>query len=79
MMNNFPYKYLTAKQLCDKYKFINTSHLKNILTRNFNAFREKVVRKLGRINLFDEEAFLRFIEESKAHKENTLNETNEPK
>ncbi len=58
-------KYLKTEDLCSKYKFLNRNTLKNLLSRNTNGFREKVVRKLGRLNLYDEQALLRFISESK--------------
>lgn len=57
--------YMKADELCKKYNFLNRNTLKNLLSRNTNGFREKVVRKLGRLNLYDEKALLRFLEESK--------------
>lgn len=56
---------MKADELCKKYNFLNRNTLKNLLSRNTNGFREKVVRKLGRLNLYDEKALLQFLEESK--------------
>lgn len=57
--------YMKADELCGKYSFLSKNTLKNLLSRNTNGFREKVVRKLGRLNLYDEKALLKFLEESK--------------
>ena len=65
MNDQLPSKYLKGDEVCDKYRFLKRNTLKNLLSRNTNGFREKVVRKLGRLNLYDEEALLRFLNESK--------------
>ena len=57
--------YLTKKQAYQKYPFLTENMLKNLLFKNINGFRGKVVRKLGRRILLDEQAMLLFISESK--------------
>jgi len=64
-MNELPQKYLTKKQACQKYPFLTENVLKNLLFKDIGGFRSKVVRKLGRRLLLDEEALLRFLSESK--------------
>jgi len=39
--------------------------LKNILFKDIGGFRSKIVRKLGRRIILDEEALLHFISDSK--------------
>jgi hypothetical protein len=48
----------------EKYRFLSANMLKNLLFKNTDGFRNKVVRKLGRRVLLDEEAFLLFISSS---------------
>lgn len=60
-----PTKYLRPKEACSKYSFLTQNTLKNLMFKNTGGFREKVVRKLGRKILINEEALLRFLEESK--------------
>jgi hypothetical protein len=57
--------FLTPKEAAEKYPFLTTNRLKNLLAKDSKGFREKVVRKLGRLNLIDEEALLVFISENK--------------
>jgi hypothetical protein len=57
--------FLTPKEAAEKYPFLTTNRLKNLLAKDAKGFREKVVRKLGRLNLIDEEALLVFISENK--------------
>lgn len=57
--------YLTRKQLLSKFPYISESMLKNILVKNIGGFREKVVRRIGRRLLFNQEEFLKYIEESR--------------
>jgi hypothetical protein len=64
-MNKLPDRYLTKRQALQKYPFLTENMLKNILFKNIGDFREKVVRKLGRRILLDEEALLIFISNSK--------------
>ena len=54
--------YLTTKQMLIKHPFLSGNMIKNLLTKNIGCFREKVVRKLGRRLLFDEQALLKYIE-----------------
>lgn len=64
-MNKLPDRYLTRRQAVQKYPFLSENMLKNILFKDIGGFREKVVRKLGRRILLDEEALLLFISNSK--------------
>lgn len=64
-MHELPHKYLTTKQVLQKYSFLTANMLKNLLFKNIGGFRSKVVRKIGRRNIIDEEALLRFLYESK--------------
>jgi hypothetical protein len=57
--------YLTKKQAIEKYSFLSENMLKNLLFKNFGDFRGKVVRRLGKRILLDEQALLQFIAESK--------------
>lgn len=56
--------YLSKNQLLEKHKFMTSNMLKNILFKNINNFRQKVVKKIGRRLLFDESAFLLYIKNS---------------
>jgi hypothetical protein len=64
-MKELPHKYLTREQALQKYSFLTASMLRNILFKDINGFRRKVVRKIGRRIIIDEEALLRFLHESK--------------
>jgi hypothetical protein len=57
--------FLTQRQAIEKYSFLTKNRLKNLLAKNALGFREKVIRKLGRLNLIDEDALLFFISENK--------------
>jgi hypothetical protein len=61
IMNKLPTQFLNKKQALEKYQFLTENILKNLIFKNRGGFRDKVVRKLGRLNLYDEEALLRFI------------------
>jgi hypothetical protein len=60
-----PDKYLTKPQAFQKYQFLTPNMLKNILSKDINGFRKKVVRKIGRRILLDEQALLQFLSESR--------------
>jgi hypothetical protein len=60
-MNKQIHSYLTKPQAVEKYPFLTANMLKNLLFKNLNGFRDKVVKKLGRRILLDEEALLNFI------------------
>lgn len=64
-MHELPQKYLTRKQVLQKYSFLTANMLKNLLFKDIDDFRKKVVRKIGRRIILDEEALLRFFYESK--------------
>ncbi len=57
--------YLTQKQACKKYPFLTENMLKNLLFKNHNGFRDKIVRRLGRRIFIDEIALLEFIANNK--------------
>jgi hypothetical protein len=63
-MKQISKNYLTKQQALEKYRFLSANMLKNLLFKNTDGFRNKVVRKLGRRVLLDEEAFLLFISSS---------------
>ncbi|NGX26158.1 MAG: hypothetical protein K940chlam6_00070 [Chlamydiae bacterium] len=58
-------KFLSKKEACSKYSFLTENTLKNLLFKNTGGFREKVAKKLGRKIILDEEALIRFLNESK--------------
>lgn len=60
-----PKSYLTKRQAIEKYPFLTPNMLKNLLFKDIQGFRSKVVRKLGRRILLDEEALLLYISNSK--------------
>jgi hypothetical protein len=63
-MNQMKKSFLTPKEAAEKYSFLTKNRLKNLLAKNVMGFREKVIRKLGRLNLIDEDALLFFISEN---------------
>jgi hypothetical protein len=63
-MNTLPTQYLTKKQTVEKYPFLSENMLKNLLFKNIGCFRDKVVKKIGRRIILDEEALLLFLSES---------------
>lgn len=60
-MTELPTQYLTKKQAVEKYPFLTANIIKNILHKNVDGFREKVVRRLGHRVLLDERALLTYI------------------
>ena len=64
-MEVIPKSYLTKQQAVEKYPFLTENMLKNLLFKNVGGFRNKVVRRLGRRIILDEEALLLFISNSK--------------
>lgn len=64
-MDEVPKTYLTKKQAIQKYPFLTENILKNLLFKDFRGFRAKIVRRLGRKVILDEEALLQFFAESK--------------
>ncbi len=63
-MNELPRNYLTKKQACQKYPFLTENMLKNLLFKDLGGFRNRVVRKIGRRIILDEEALLQFFADS---------------
>lgn len=64
-VNELSQQYLTKKQTVEKYVFLTENMLKNLLFKNPDGFRDKVVRKIGRRIVLDEKVLLMFIAESK--------------
>jgi len=64
-MTELPQKYLTKRQTCEKYPFLTENMLKNLLFKDIGGFRDKIVRKLGRRIILDEEALLQYLSSSK--------------
>jgi hypothetical protein len=64
-MTELPQKYLTKRQVCEKYPFLTENMLKNLLFKDIGGFRGKIVRKLGRRIILDEEALLHYLSNSK--------------
>jgi hypothetical protein len=58
--------YLTQEQAIEKYPFLTKNMLKNLMFKDTDGFRSKVIKKLGRRILLDEEAFLLFLSNSNA-------------
>jgi hypothetical protein len=57
--------FLTKKQAIQKHPFLSENMLKNLLFKNVNGFRTKVVCRLGRRILLDENALIKFLEENR--------------
>lgn len=57
--------YLTREQCLQRFSFLTENMLKNLLFKDIDGFRSKVVTKLGRRLLFDQEAFLIFLASNK--------------
>jgi hypothetical protein len=55
--------FLTMKQWLEKYQSIPEGGIRHLIFTNRNNFNARVVKKLGRKILLDEEAFLDFINE----------------
>lgn len=55
--------FLTVKQWLEKYHAIPEGGIRHLIFTNRDGFNTKVVKKIGRKILLDEEAFLRFIDE----------------
>jgi hypothetical protein len=64
-MDKLSNTYLTKNQAIEKYTFLTSNMLKNILFKDIGGFRNKVVVKLGRRVLLDEQALLKFLAENK--------------
>ena len=55
--------FLTMKQWLEKYQGIPKGGIRHLIFTNKDNFNNRVVKKLGRKILLDEEAFLDFINE----------------
>lgn len=61
--NHLSKNFLTLKQWLEKYKAIPEGGIRHLIFTNKNDFNQKVVKKLGRKILLDEQAFLEFIDQ----------------
>lgn len=64
-MSSIQKQYLTTQQAVQKYPFLTQNMLKNLLFKDVDGFRTKVVRNLGRRILIDETALLSFLDNNK--------------
>ena len=64
-MNKLSKQWLTKKQAIQKYDFLTENMLKNLLFKNIGGFRTKVITKLGRRILLDDEALQSFLQDGK--------------
>ena len=60
---NHPKSFLTLKQWLEKYKAIPEGGIRHLIFTNKDNFNSRVVKKLGRKILLDEQAFLSYIDE----------------
>jgi len=58
-----PRSFLTMNQWLEKYKAIPKGGIRHLIFVNKDNFNSRVVKKIGRKILLDEEAFLEFINE----------------
>ena len=54
--------FVTLKQLLEKHKCIPEGGIRHLIFTNTDNFNGKVVKKIGRKILLDEQAFLDFID-----------------
>lgn len=57
--------FLKTEQVLEKFPCLSKNTLKNILNKNISGFREKVTSRVGRRLIFNEEALIRFLSDSK--------------
>ncbi|PIS00450.1 MAG: hypothetical protein COT84_07580 [Chlamydiae bacterium CG10_big_fil_rev_8_21_14_0_10_35_9] len=55
--------FLTLKQWLEKYQAIPEGGIRHLIFTNKHNFNQRVVKKLGRKILLDEQAFLNYIDE----------------
>lgn len=55
--------FLTIKQWLEKYEMIPEGGLRHLIFQNIDDFNIKVVKKVGRKILLDEEAFMKYIDD----------------
>ena len=60
---NHQKSFLTLKQWLDKYKAIPEGGIRHLIFTNKDNFNSRVVKKLGRKILLDEQAFLSYIDD----------------
>jgi hypothetical protein len=58
-------KFLTKKQAIQKHPFLTENMLKNLLFKDVDGFRTKVVCRLGRRILLDENALIKFLDDNR--------------
>lgn len=65
MNQDFPV-FLTKEEVCKKYPYFTLNSLKNILYKNYDGFKEKCVRRVGKRKiLFNEKELINYIENNK--------------
>ncbi len=64
-MTQLPKRFLTRQQALSEYGFLTPNMLKNLLFKDVGGFRTKVIIKLGKRILIDEQALLAFLEGNK--------------
>lgn len=62
-VNKTQKNFLTLKQWLAKYQAIPLGGIRHLIFTNKNNFNQRVVKKLGRKILLDEDAFLAYIDE----------------
>ena len=60
---NHTKNFLTLRQWLEKYKAIPEGGVRHLIFTNKDNFNSRVVKKLGRKILLDEQAFLSYIDE----------------
>jgi len=56
--------FLNQDQAVEKYNWLTKNFLKNLMFKDVDGFRSKVVKKVGRRIFFDEAALLKFFAEA---------------
>ncbi len=63
ILNQHPKNFLTLRQWLNKYSAIPEGGIRHLIFTNKDNFNSRVVKKLGRKILLDEQAFLSYIDE----------------
>jgi hypothetical protein len=61
--HQMPKSFLTLRQWLEKYRAIPEGGVRHLIFTNKDNFNGRVVKKLGRKILLDEQAFLSYIDE----------------
>ena len=62
-INQYQKNFLSLKQWLEKYKAIPEGGVRHLIFTNKDDFNKRVVKKLGRKILLDEQAFLAYIDQ----------------